>query len=183
MIGTDREQLLGMLHTKTYQKSIGLSKKMVPQDAFVARAHIQHAASLGLAPALTNLAKSYTNTQNELSLTEDHLLSLHHYHLASVCGDPEADLALSNCFWWGQQGSWEPNEKIAYLYGKMSANEGHGPAYCQVGYFHERGIGANIDLAEARAYYLKGAAAGDKVAINRLDGLRRAGGRVLGVQK
>jgi TPR repeat protein len=176
--------LLGVLHTKAYQKTIGLNKKLVPQDSFAARAHITHAAALGFGQALTNLGKAYGKADNELSLPEDHLTSLHHLYLASVSGDGEAELELSNCFWWGQKGCWGPNEKIAYMFAKLSANEMHIPAFCQVGYFHERGIGANIDLSEARAYYLKGASGGDKMAINRLDGLRRSGGRaLLGFQK
>jgi uncharacterized protein len=171
-----------MLHTKNYQKSVGINKKLIPQDAFAARAQITHAATLGLSAAMTNLGKSYARADNELSLPEDHLASLHYYYLAAASGEAEADLALSNCFWWGQQGSWGPNEKIAYMFARMSGSEGHVPAYCQIGYFHERGIGARIDLSEARAWYLKGASGGDKMAVNRLDGLRRSGKVAFGFQ-
>jgi uncharacterized protein len=172
-----------MLHTKAYQKLVGLNKKLLAQDPFAARAQITHAASLGLSLALTNIGKAYGQADNELSLPEDHLASLHYLYLASFNGESEADLALSNCFWWGHQGFWGPNEKIAYMFAKMSANENHVPAYCQLGYFHERGIGATIDLSEARAHYLKGASGGDQAAMGRLDGLRRAGRPVLGFQK
>ncbi len=49
-----------MLHTKAYQKSVGINKKLITQDPFAARAQITHSAALSLSQAITNLGKVFT---------------------------------------------------------------------------------------------------------------------------
>ncbi|KAF2672102.1 hypothetical protein BT63DRAFT_422605 [Microthyrium microscopicum] len=174
--------LLGMLYTKSYQKSISLNKKLLPPNEMSARSYIQQAASLGLAAAQLHLALAYSKSDNDMAFSVDHSLALHYHFVACVQGEAESALELSNCFWWGQQGLWAANEQLAFAFAKMAANDGLVSAFCQLGFFLERGIGTQINLAEAKAFYLKGASAGDRMAANRLDALRRSG-RQLGFSK
>jgi TPR repeat protein len=166
--------LLGMLYTKDYQKSIGFSKKLLHPDEFSARAHIMQAASLGLSDAQMHLGLAHGAAKNNLSLPADNLLAMHYLFLASMQGQAQADLALSQLFWTGQPGAngWPVNEQMAYKFAKVAANERYGEAFYQLGNFYEVGVGVNVNLQQARAWYLKSAATGDKRAIQRLDRLR-----------
>jgi TPR repeat protein len=163
-----------MLYTKSYQKSISFSKKLLHPDEFSARAHIMQAASLGLSDAQLHLGLAHCSPQNNLSLPVDNVLAMHFLFLASIQGQPQADLALSQLLWSGQSGAngWPVNERMAFTFAKVAANERYGEAFYQLGNFYEVGVGVSVNLQQARAWYLKSAATGDKRAIQRLDRLR-----------
>jgi uncharacterized protein len=163
-----------MLYTKEYQKSIKFSKNILHPDEFSARAHISQAAGLGLGDAQLHLGKAHRNAKNKLSLPVDNLMALHYAFLASVHGQPEGHLIVSELMWSGQSGAngWPVNERMAVTFARMSANDGHKPSYIQLGNFYEVGVGVQANYQQAKAWYLKAAATGDQKAIERLDGLR-----------
>jgi TPR repeat protein len=86
-------------------------------------------------------------------------------------GEAEAYDAISDWVSCGVPGCLEPNEKLGFRYALLAANGGWVPAYCQVGYLYERGIGVARDPQKAKDFYLRGAARKDKVAQMRLDAL------------
>ena len=60
----------------------------------------------------------------------------------------------------------------AYLWARKAADKGLAKAEFAVGYFTENGVGVRSDLIEARKWYLRAAAQGNKRSIQRLNELK-----------
>ncbi|KAJ6256580.1 hypothetical protein Dda_8445 [Drechslerella dactyloides] len=141
-------------------------------DLNLAKIMIEKAAFLGFAKAQVKMAQAYELCQ--LGCSFDPALSLHYNALASRQGEPEADMAISKWFLCGHDGVFNKNEELAFKYAKQAAKTGLPTAEFAMGYFCEIGMQVSVDLAEARSWYKKAAAHGNKDAKGRLDGISRS---------
>ncbi|KAF3127469.1 hypothetical protein TWF703_009936 [Orbilia oligospora] len=141
-------------------------------DANQAKVMIEKAAFLGFAKAQVKMAQAYELCQ--LGCSFDPALSLHYNALASRQGEPEADMAISKWFLCGHEGVFGKNEELAFKYAKQAAKSGLPTAEFAMGYFYEIGMQVPVNLAEARSWYNKAAAHGNKDAKGRLDGISRS---------
>ncbi|KAK6514141.1 hypothetical protein TWF506_008558 [Arthrobotrys conoides] len=141
-------------------------------DANQAKVMIEKAAFLGFAKAQVKMAQAYELCQ--LGCSFDPALSLHYNALASRQGEPEADMAISKWFLCGHEGVFGKNEELAFKYAKQAAKSGLPTAEFAMGYFYEIGMQVPVSLAEARSWYNKAAAHGNKDAKGRLDGISRS---------
>ena len=66
----------------------------------------------------------------------------------------------------------EKSEPDAYLWARKAADKGLAKAEFAVGYFSENGIGTKPDLNEAKKWYRRAAAQGNKRALKRLKELQ-----------
>ncbi|KAK6523949.1 hypothetical protein TWF281_001907 [Arthrobotrys megalospora] len=141
-------------------------------DVNQAKVMIEKAAFLGFAKAQVKMAQAYELCQ--LGCSFDPALSLHYNALASRQGEPEADMAISKWFLCGHEGVFGKNEELAFKYAKQAAKSGLPTAEFAMGYFYEIGMQVPVDLGEARNWYNKAAAHGNKDARGRLDGISRS---------
>ncbi|KAF3940714.1 hypothetical protein ABW19_dt0203100 [Dactylella cylindrospora] len=142
------------------------------QDLHQAKIMIEKAAFLGFAKAQVKMAQAYELCQ--LGCSFDPALSLHYNALASRQGEPEADMAISKWFLCGHDGVFMKNEELAFKYAKQAAKAGLPTAEFAMGYFYEIGMQVPADLGEARRWYAKAAANGNKDAKGRLEGISRS---------
>jgi TPR repeat protein len=87
-------------------------------------------------------------------------------------GDHAAEVELGDFHYWGREGG--RNESSALSFYKVAADAGFVPAYARLAHFYE--FSDYKDVSLSRAYYLKGAFAGDSfcqrlLAINCLHGM------------
>ncbi|EPS40317.1 hypothetical protein H072_5884 [Dactylellina haptotyla CBS 200.50] len=141
-------------------------------DVNQAKVMIEKAAFLGFAKAQVKMAQAYELCQ--LGCQFDPALSLHYNALASRQGEPEADMAISKWFLCGHEGVFNKNEELAFKYAQQAAKTGLPTAEFAMGYFYEIGMQVVADLAEARNWYQKAAAHGNKDAKGRLEGISRS---------
>ncbi|KAF3912848.1 hypothetical protein AA313_de0203955 [Arthrobotrys entomopaga] len=141
-------------------------------DIDMAKIMIEKAAFLGFAKAQVKMAQAYELCQ--LGCQFDPALSLHYNALASRQGEPEADMAISKWFLCGHEGVFNKNEELAFKYAKQAAKTGLPTAEFAMGYFYEIGMQVVADLGEARSWYTKAAAHGNKDAKGRLEGISRS---------
>ncbi|KAJ9087643.1 hypothetical protein DSO57_1031093 [Entomophthora muscae] len=90
-------------------------------------------------------------------------------------GDPECELALSGWYLTGSEGVLKQSDTEAYLWARKAADKGLAKAEYAVGYYSEVGIGAKQDLDEARRWFMRAAAQGNKRAMERLTELKKLG--------
>lgn len=128
------------------------------------------AASLGHSPSQYRLGLSYEHGLLGLSL--DSRRSIAWYTKAAAQGDPNAELALSGWYLTGSDGILPQSDTDAYLWARKAADKGLAKSEFAVGYFTENGIGVRPDLVEARKWYLRAAAQGNKRSIQRLNELK-----------
>ncbi|KAI9801657.1 MAG: hypothetical protein M1833_002339 [Piccolia ochrophora] len=162
----------GMLQARELDPKIDIPELFLPFDIQNARVNIEKAAYLGFAKAQLKMGSAY-----ELCLLGcdfDPSLSLHYNALAARQGVPEADMAISKWFLCGHDGVFEKNEELAYTYAQRAADSGLPTAEFAMGYFHEIGMYVPADINEAQKWYEKAAAAGNKDAIGRIDGISRS---------
>jgi len=83
-------------------------------------------------------------------------------------------MAISKWFLCGHEGVFEKNEELAFVYAQRAASSGLATAEFALGYFYEIGMYVPVDLQQAKAWYGKAAAHGNKDASNRIDGISRS---------
>ncbi|KAI1314655.1 hypothetical protein EDD11_001908 [Mortierella claussenii] len=107
----------------------------------------------------------------KLGCKQDPRLSIHYYTLAAQQEHPEACFALAAWYLVGSQGILPQSDAEAYIWAKRAAEKDLPKALYAMGYFTEVGIGPRKDTEEAIEWYKKAAAAGDKRATERLEGV------------
>ncbi len=144
----------------------------LPTDINSARINIEKAAFLGFAKAQVKIGSAYELCQ--LGCDFNPALSLHYNALAARQGEPDAEMAISKWFLCGHEGVFEKNEQLSFEYAQRAAESGLSTAEFAMGYFYEIGIYVQSDLKEARKWYQKAAASGNKDAAGRIDGISRS---------
>ena len=151
---------------------VAVPEEFLPFDMNEARINIEKAAYHGFAKAQVKMGAAYELCQ--LGCDFNPALSLHYNHLAARQGEPEAEMAISKWFLCGHEGVFDKNEEFAFVYAKRAAQSGLATAEFALGYFYEIGIHVPVDIKEARVWYAKAAASGNKDASGRIDSISRS---------
>lgn len=106
------------------------------------------------------LAEQYD--QGTLGFPKDHKQAFVLYYAAAKDGEPKAMSAVAYYFARGMNGVQDDVAAIHWYY--LAAKAGHVDALTAYGWMLENGKGAQVDKSEARRYYERAVAAGDKQA-------------------
>ncbi|KAF2404845.1 HCP-like protein [Trichodelitschia bisporula] len=161
---------LAELQTPTYRKSFKLKESILPVDENAARESYIQAALLGC-PA-SALVLGIAHGAGTLGCRRHPGVALHYLRLAAWQGESEADLEISNWFWFGADGVVDADHTAAFRHARIAAGDGYVPAFAQVGFFYEKGIGVPVNVERAKSWYLRGAGR-DELCAKRLDNLRK----------
>ncbi|RKP08037.1 hypothetical protein THASP1DRAFT_16209 [Thamnocephalis sphaerospora] len=145
---------------------------IIPDESY-SRELFTKAAQLGYAPSQFKLGCCYE--YGTLTCPVDPRRSIAWYTRAAEQGDSEAELALSGWYLTGSDNVLKQSDTEAYLWARKAADKGLAKAEYAVGYYSEVGIGVKQDLEEARRWYLRAAAQGNKRAMQRLTELKKLG--------
>ncbi|KAL5361863.1 hypothetical protein BJX96DRAFT_90436 [Aspergillus floccosus] len=151
---------------------VNVPETFLPLDLNAARVNIEKAAYHGFAKAQVKMGAAYELCQ--LGCDFNPALSLHYNALAARQGEPEAEMAISKWFLCGHEGVFEKNDELAFTYAQRAAQSGLPTAEFALGYFYEVGIFVPVDIKEARSWYAKAAASGNKDASGRIDSISRS---------
>lgn len=158
---------LGLLHEKP--------NSVVPHDEPYSRELFTQAAQLGYAPSQFKLGSAYE--YGALTCPVDPRRSIAWYTKAAGKNDGESELALSGWYLTGSEGVLKQSDAEAYLWARRAASKGIPKAEYAVGYYSEVGIGVKADLEEAKKWYMRAAAQGNKRAMQRLTELKKMGAK------
>ncbi|KAH8688868.1 hypothetical protein BGW36DRAFT_434156 [Talaromyces proteolyticus] len=161
----------GMLLSRELPQ-VSVPDHYLPIDINGARVNIEKAAYHGFAKAQVKMGAAYELGQ--LGCDFNPALSLHYNALAARQGEAEAEMAISKWFLCGHEGLFEKNDEIAFTYAQRAAQSGLPTAEFALGYFYEVGIHVPVDIQEARRWYAKAAASGNKDAAGRIDSISRS---------
>lgn len=151
---------------------VAVPEQFLSYDPDGARVNIEKAAYHGFAKAQVKLGAAYELCQ--LGCDFNPALSLHYNALAARQGEPDAEMAISKWFLCGHEGLFEKNDEMAFNYARRAALDGVATAEFALGYFYEIGIYVSVDIKEARMWYAKAAANGNKDASGRIDSISRS---------
>lgn len=165
------EKVYGMLLARELPQ-VSVPESFLPLDLNLARVNIEKAAYHGFAKAQVKMGAAYELCQ--LSCDFNPALSLHYNALAARQGEPEAEMAISKWFLCGHEGIFEKNDELAFTYAQRAAQSGLPTAEFALGYFYEVGIYVPVDIKEARSWYAKAAASGNKDASSRIESISRS---------
>lgn len=160
---------LGLLHEKP-------TNGVVLHDEAYARELFTQAAQLGYSPSQFKLGSAYE--YGNLTCPVDPRRSIAWYTKAAQRGDGESELALSGWYLTGSEGVLKQSDSEAYLWARRAASKGIPKAEYAVGYYSEVGIGVGANLDEAKRWYMRAAAQGNKRAMQRLTELKKMKGGV-----
>lgn len=166
-----------------YEKKTALNGTAgeIVQDHAMARALYLQGARLGYAPSQTRIAAALEH--GSLAGPRDLHAARRWYVLAARQGEPAAELALSGWSLTGvtERGDelWPQNDAEALSYALKAAARSYPKAEYAAGYYYEVGIGVTVSLDEAKKWYNRAAARGDKRAAERLTEIK-SGKRVAG---
>jgi hypothetical protein len=164
-------QVYGMLLARELPQ-VNVPETYLPLDLNSARVNIEKAAYHGFAKAQVKMGAAYELGQ--LGCDFNPALSLHYNALAARQGEPEAEMAISKWFLCGHEGVFEKNDELAFSYAQRAAQSGLPTAEFALGYFYEVGIFVPVDIKEAKSWYAKAAASGNKDATGRIDSISRS---------
>ena len=163
--------VFGMLQARELAQ-VSIPERFLPLDVANAKINIEKAAYLGFAKAQVKMGAAYELC--ELGCEFSPAMSLHYNSLAARQGEVDAEMAISKWFLCGYEGIFEKNEELAFVYAQRAASGGLGIAQFALGYFYEVGIHVPMNLKEARDWYTKAAANGNKDASGRIDSISRS---------
>lgn len=164
-------QVYGMLLAGELPQ-VSVPEPYLTPDLNIARVNIEKAAYHGFAKAQVKMGAAYELCQLQCDFNP--ALSLHYNALAARQGEPEAEMAISKWFLCGHEGVFEKNDELAFTYAQRAAQSGLPTAEFALGYFYEVGIFVPVDIREARSWYAKAAASGNKDASGRIDSISRS---------
>ncbi|KAI9031047.1 hypothetical protein CLU79DRAFT_831336 [Phycomyces nitens] len=138
-------------------------------DLDYARELFSQAAQYGFAPSQYRLGLAYEN--GSLKCPVNPRRSIAWYSRAAEQGDIESELALSGWYLTGAEGILQQDNFQAYLWARRAADKGFSKAEYAIGYYTETGVGVEPNLNEAKRWYLRSAASGNRLAMNRLNNI------------
>ncbi|KAF4549908.1 Chitin synthase regulatory factor 3-like protein [Elsinoe fawcettii] len=141
------------------------------------------AAELGWKGSQCRLGQAFE--YGALGLPVDARSSIAWYSKAAAQGDHAAELALSGWYLTGAEGILENSDQEAYLWARKaaSADPPLAKAMFAMGYYTETGIGCPANLEEAKRWYGRAASYKFPKAIDRLEEIKRNGGKIPKEQK
>ncbi|KAI9183820.1 hypothetical protein H9P43_002872 [Blastocladiella emersonii ATCC 22665] len=142
---------------------------VIPDPAYSLELYTQ-SAQLGYAPSQFRLGTCFQD--GDLGCPVDAKASIMWYTRAAEQGHPDAELALSGWYLEGADGVLPPNDEQAYAWARRAADKGLSKAEFAVAYYHEMGVGVPQSLEEARRWYQRAAAQGNRKAMDRLQDMR-----------
>ncbi|KAF7187243.1 Chitin synthase regulatory factor 3 [Pseudocercospora fuligena] len=153
-----------------------IRNKVVADDAY-ARDLFMKAAGLGYKFSQFRLGQAYE--YGNLGLPIDNRSSIAWYTKAAAQGEHQAELALSGWYLTGAEGILEHSDTEAYLWARKAASSEPplAKAMFAMGYFTENGIGCPPSMDEARKWYGRAASYKFPKAVERLEELKRNGGK------
>jgi TPR repeat protein len=163
--------VFGMLKARELAQ-VSIPERFLPLDIAGARINIEKSAYLGFSKAQVKMGAAYELC--ELGCEFSPALSLHYNALAARQGETDAEMAISKWFLCGYESIFEKNEEMAFKYAQKAAVSGLGTAMFALGYFYEVGIYVPMNLKEAREWYSKAAANGNKDASGRIESISRS---------
>lgn len=142
-------------------------------DPSYSRELYTQAAQLGYVHSQFKLGICYE--QGLLTCPVDARRSIAWFTRGAEQGDPECELALSGWYLTGSENILQQSDNEAYLWARKAADKGLAKAEYAVGYYSEVGIGVVQDINEARRWYMRSAAQGNRRAMDRLAELKKLG--------
>ncbi|KAJ5484839.1 Chitin synthase regulatory factor 3 [Penicillium diatomitis] len=156
-----------------YQSASG--NDIIVRDEAYASQLFHQAADLGYKFSQFRLGTAYE--YGLLGCPVDNRMSIIWYTRAAAQGEHQSELALSGWYLTGSEGILQQNDTEAYLWARKAAAAGLAKAEYAMGYYTEVGIGVTANLEDAKRWYWRAAAQGFPKARERLEDLRRGGGR------
>ncbi|KAJ1961102.1 hypothetical protein IWQ62_003984, partial [Dispira parvispora] len=130
---------------------------------------LERAAQCGNTSAQYRLGQAFEF--GECGYEVDPIFSVSYYRMAAEQGHREAQMSLSAWYLSGSPGSVEQNDELAFKWCSKSAEQGLVKAEFAMGYYHEVGIGTQVDIEKAKQYYRVAISHGSKEAQQRMDKL------------
>ncbi|KXS22362.1 HCP-like protein [Gonapodya prolifera JEL478] len=158
---------------QVYEGIIDTGGAAIKDNAYAYTLYLR-AAQIGYAKSQYHLGLAHEI--GLLGLPTDARRSIAWYNLGAQAGDPECELGLSGWYVTGCEGVMAPNDDLAYKWARSSAEKGYARAECALGFFIENGVGAPVDMNEAKYWYNRAAEQGDRRAQSRLEGLAKGWG-------
>ncbi|RIB02444.1 HCP-like protein [Gigaspora rosea] len=164
---------LGLLHAKP-ENEPPIIPSLIRNEGH-AFEEFKRAADLGYAPSCFKLGCCFEYGQ--LGCPVDPRESIRYYSRAAEKGDASAELALSGWYLTGSETVLKQSDTEAYLWARKAADKGLAKAEYAIGYYTEQGIGVKQNLEEAKRWYMRAAAQGNKRAMQRLTELKHMGSK------
>lgn len=139
-----------MIYEKPPSGDLGIR----PDPSLSARLFTQ-SGNLGYKFSQFRLGTAYEYGQ--LGLPVDPRQSIAWYSKAAVQQEHQSELALSGWYLTGSEGVLQQSDTEAYLWARKAAQAGLAKAEYAMGYFTEVGIGAKVDVEDAKRWYWKAA--------------------------
>ncbi|KAJ5919162.1 hypothetical protein N7466_010105 [Penicillium verhagenii] len=148
----------------------------IVRDEAYASQLFHQAAELGYKFSQFRLGTAYE--YGLMGCAPDNRMSIIWYTRAAAQGEHQSELALSGWYLTGSDGVLQQSDTEAYLWARKAAVAGLAKAEYAMGYFTEVGIGAAANLDDAKRWYWRAAAQGFPKARERLEDLKKGGGRM-----
>ncbi|KAN0067144.1 hypothetical protein V8E54_014791 [Elaphomyces granulatus] len=148
---------------------------IIPDEAYSKELFMQ-AAELGYKFSQFRIAVAYE--YGSLGCPVDARQSIIWYTRAAAQGEHQSELALSGWYLTGAEGMLQQSDTEAYLWARKAATAGLAKAEYAMGYFSEVGIGVPSNLDDAKRWYWKAASQNFVKARERLEDLKKGGGRM-----
>ncbi|OJJ38255.1 hypothetical protein ASPWEDRAFT_148382 [Aspergillus wentii DTO 134E9] len=149
---------------------------IIVRDEEYARQLFHQAAELGYKFSQFRLGAAYE--YGLMGCPVDPRQSIIWYTHAAAQGEHQSELALSGWYLTGSEGNLQQSDTEAYLWARKAASAGLSKAEYAMGYFTETGIGVTANLEDAKRWYWRAAAQGFGKARERLEDLKKGGGRM-----
>lgn len=149
---------------------------IIIRDEEYAKQLLHQAADLGYKFSQFRLGATYE--YGLMGCPVDPRLSIVYYTRAAAQGEHQSELSLSGWYLTGAEGILQQSDTEAYLWARKAASAGLPKAEYAMGYFSEVGIGVPANLDDAKRWYWRAAAQGFPKARERLEELKRGGGRM-----
>lgn len=163
---------LGLLYEQAQEND-----SSIVRDEAYALQLFQQAAELGYKFSQFRLGCAYE--YGLLGCPIDPRQSIMWYSRAAVQEEHQSELALSGWYLTGSEGVLQQSDTEAYLWARKAAMAGLAKAEYAMGYFTEVGIGSPANLEDAKRWYWRAAAQNFPKARDRLEELKRGGGKAV----
>ncbi|GAD91618.1 chitin synthase activator (Chs3), putative [Paecilomyces variotii No. 5] len=149
---------------------------VVIRDEEYSRQLFHQAADLGYKFSQFRLGSAYE--YGLMGCPVDARQSIIWYTRAAAQGEHQSELALSGWYLTGAEGILQQSDTEAYLWARKAASAGLAKAEYAMGYFTEVGIGVVSNLDDAKRWYWRAASQNFDKARERLEDLKKGGGRI-----
>ncbi|KAJ5249101.1 Tetratricopeptide-like helical [Penicillium chermesinum] len=164
------------LHELALMYETGQPTDVIARDEAYASQLFHQSAELGYKFSQFRLGTAYE--YGLMGCPVDNRMSIIWYTRAAAQGEHQSELALSGWYLTGSDGVLQQNDTEAYLWARKAATAGLAKAEYAMGYFTEVGIGIAANMDDAKRWYWRAAAQGNPKARERLEELKKGGGRM-----